>query len=320
MRLWAALLVAAGIASAQDGAERMDTLPATPVSVPKVQSLAPAPPTLAPAPVTIAAPIISDSAVPSVTASSSPNGPTDSVPAVAPVAPRPGPIVAPAATVLAPDTSLPDLPRVVIAIDTHSSHAAQKSIWLAAGLSLAFPGTGEQYLGAPKRAKFFISAELFYIAATYLSWRSKEDALTSARELANRYAGAQADGKSASFLELMTQYRSRRITSPSRHDSYDETMLLSGESTTREFPETSEYDWDWGSSENPNNDSHLRSFESQLRIYRASRIALNFSIGAMAVSRLLSLADILWIHRTAWVQAEVTPTYQGAAGRLAWRF
>ena len=58
MRLWAALLVAAGIASAQDGAERMDTLPATPVSVPKVQSLAPAPPTLAPAPVTIAAPII----------------------------------------------------------------------------------------------------------------------------------------------------------------------------------------------------------------------------------------------------------------------
>jgi hypothetical protein len=301
MRPWGALLLAAGIASAQDGAERMEAVsppPPAPVAAPA-----------APQQQVLAAPAADSvhSSAPTVT-------PADSA------ATRPGPVVVAPPATLAPDTAFPALPRVVIAIDTHSSHAAGKSVWLAAGLSLALPGAGEQYLGAPKRARFFITAELFYVAAAYLSWRSQEDALTSAREIANRYAGAQADGKSASFLELMSQYRSRRITSPSRHDSYDEAMLVSGESTTREFPESSDYNWDWGSTENPDNDSHLRSFESQMRTYRASRIALNFSVGAMVVSRLLSLADILWIHRTAWVQAEVTPTYQGAAGRLAWRF
>ncbi len=210
-------------------------------------------------------------------------------------------------------------PTVVVAIDTQKSRSAGRSAWLAAGLSCVLPGAGEAYLGSYGRAKFFFTTELFYVAATYLSWRSRENALQSAREIANRYAGAEASGKSAAFLELMSEYRSRRLTSPSRHDSYNEAMILSGYSTTREFADDDSHNWDWGSSENSDNSTHLRAFESQLRTYRASRLALNFSIGAMIVSRALSLADVLWIRRTTWV-AEVTPTYEGASLRLARSF
>jgi len=44
-------------------------------------------------------------------------------------------------------------------------------------------------------------------------------------------------------------------------------------------------------------------------------------VGAMALSRILSLADVLWLHRRAsWIEVEVVPLPQGAASRLAWRF
>lgn len=309
------LLGILGLASyAQEGAERLD--PTTPA----------APPT---SPITIAAPVLPDSIRQDTT-----------IRALEPAAPLPTPIdslrrdsiptVAVPPLVLKADTlpkalpspvlAMPTQRMVVVGLDTNDRKVARKSVWAAAGLSLLLPGAGEQYLGATGRARFFFTTELFYVAAAYISWRNQQDALVSAREMANRYAGAQADGKSLEYLELMSQYRSRRPVG-SRHDSYDEAMLLSGQSPERQFPDASEYAWDWGSTENPENDAHLRSFESQLRVYRASRVALSFSVGAMAVSRLVSLADVLWLRRrAAWVDAEVTPTIQGAAGRLAWRF
>lgn len=302
-------------AYAQDGAERLD--PTTPV-VPPTDAV--------PA---IAAPARPDSVRPDTAARApEPSAPLptptdslrrDSIPA-APVRPLALKADTLPKALPSPILATPAMPLVVVGLDTNDRKVARKSAWAAAGLSLLLPGAGEQYLGATGRARFFFTTELFYVAAAYISWRNQQDALVSAREMANRYAGAQADGKSLEYLELMSQYRSRRPVG-SRHDSYDEAMLLSGQSPERQFPDVSEYVWDWGSTENPENDAHLRSFESQLRVYRASRVALSFSVGAMAVSRLVSLADVLWLRRrAAWVDAEITPTIQGAAGRLAWRF
>jgi hypothetical protein len=313
------LLCALGFAAnAQEGAERLD--PATPIGTiaptPIVPAVAvPAPPDTTRVESLVKAAKLSDSL---------PTAPdslrTDSLAKIQ------GPALPVKLDTIPKSLAVPVLApplqqrMVVVGLDTNDRKVAKKSVWAAVGLSLLLPGAGEQYLGATGRARFFFTTELFYVAAAYISWRNQEDAMVSARELANRYAGAQADGKSLDYLELMSQYRSRRPVG-SRHDSYDEAMLLSGQSPERQFANVPEYTWDWGSTENPENDSHLRSFESQLRVYRASRVALSFSVGAMAVSRLVSLADVLWLRRrAAWVDAEITPTIQGAAGRLAWRF
>lgn len=316
------LLAALGI-HAQEGAERLDPsnapLPNPTAASPVSGSVETAPDTgkaseSAPPPTHPA--ILADTLPGRLAAT--PSNDSTPVPATAKPAPESlQPMVAP----FVPGLEIaPRAPGVVVRLDTSAPAMARKSIWLASGLSLLLPGAGEQYLGASTRAKTFFAVELVSVAAAWLSWRTREDALISARELASRYAGADAQDKPISFLELMAQYRSRRPVG-TRHDSYDEAMLLSGQNPDRQFPLTDSYTWDWGSSENPENDAHLRSFESQLRTYRASKIALSFSLGAMGVSRILSLADVLWLHRRAsWIQAEVIPLPQGAAGRLAWRF
>lgn len=330
MRLLGLGLVLAIAAQAQDGAERLDPTTLTPVPVKAPATpVASAPVDTAPAPKAATAPASApkDSATGPAVASidtsvrqPAPVSPvfdsvtmsvqTASEPASAPIPVAQAPIVLPTAP----------LANVVIRLDTTASRTAKRSVWAAAGLSLLLPGAGEQYLGATTRAKVFFATELVSVAAAWLSWRNRDDALVSARELASRYAGADAQDKSISFLELMGQYRSRRQVG-NRHDSYDEATLLSGQSPERIFPNSDTYTWDWGSTENPDNDSHLRSYESQLRVYRASKVALSFSLGAMGVSRILSLADVLWLHRrAAWVDAAVVPLPQGAAGRLAWRF
>jgi len=330
MRLLAIGLLLAIAAQAQDGAERLDptTLTPVPAKVPATP-VASAPMDTAPAPKAATAPASApkDSAtgpaVASIDTSARQPAPVstvfDSVTMSLRTAPEPTP--APIPVVQVP-VALPNAPlaNVVIRLDTGASRTAKRSVWAATGLSLLLPGAGEQYLGATTRAKVFFATELVSVAAAWLSWRNRDDALVSARELASRYAGADAQDKSISFLELMGQYRSRRQVG-NRHDSYDEAMLLSGQSPERLFPNTDTYTWDWGSTESPENDAHLRSFESQLRVYRASKVALSFSLGAMGVSRILSLADVLWLHRrAAWVDAAVVPLPQGAAGRLAWRF
>lgn len=327
MRRLAIGLLLAIAAQAQDGAERLD--PTTVVSVPAKALATPVPSaptdtvTLPKADAVPATAPKDSAAAPSVASIDT----TVRQPAIPPVFDSvtmstlavPDPTPAPVAQ---PPVALPGAPlaNVVIRLDTTASRTAKRSVWAATGLSLLLPGAGEQYLGATTRAKVFFATELVSVAAAWLSWRNRDDALVSAREIASRYAGADAQDKSISFLELMGQYRSRRQVG-NRHDSYDEAMLLSGLSPERQFPNTDAYTWDWGSTESPENDAHLRSFESQLRVYRASKVALSFSLGAMGVSRILSLADVLWLHRrAAWVDASVVPLPQGAAGRLAWRF
>jgi hypothetical protein len=329
MRFPALGLLLVSAAFAQDGEERLDPS----MSLPKrPDSIRVAPPIVVPTPplATDTAKIVTPLATPDSSQAkdslpqASAVGPTiDTVPAI--ILPAKA-MAAPASadTLRAPATPAPTAPAtpraaVVIGLDT-STQAGRKSVWIATGLTLLLPGAGEQYLGATTRAKVFFATELVSVAAAWLSWRNREDALISAREIASRYAGADAQNKPIEFLELMGQYRSRRPVG-TRHDSYDEAMLLSGQATDRQFANTDSYVWDWGSTENPENDAHLRTFESQLRTYRASKVALSFSLGAMGVSRILSLADVLWLHRRAsWLQAEVTPLPQGAAGRLAWRF
>lgn len=328
MRLLGLGLVLAIAAQAQDGAERLDPTTLVPAVAKELAApVAIVPVDTAPMPKAATAVAPKDSATaPAATSldstaqNSTPTATVvDSATKTIPTAtvPMPGP-----APVVQTSIVLPNAPlaNVVIRLDTSASRTAKRSVWAAAGLSLLLPGAGEQYLGATTRAKVFFATELVSVAAAWLSWRNRDDALVSARELASRYAGADAQDKSISFLELMGQYRSRRQVG-NRHDSYDEAMLLSGQSPERIFPNSDTYTWDWGSTENPDNDSHLRSYESQLRVYRASKVALSFSLGAMGVSRILSLADVLWLHRrAAWVDAAVVPLPQGAAGRLAWRF
>jgi hypothetical protein len=203
---------------------------------------------------------------------------------------------APAAA--APETGSPsDAGDITVEIDPRQSRNQDRSLALAMLYSAVLPGTGELYLREKPDAKAFLLAEAGFWASLYVAFLARESYLASARNYAAEYAGIDASGKSAGFLETMANYRSY-LEKQHRQDSYELAQILSGK-RDRDYdikPVESNY-WDFGSSANPENTRHWNAFQSTLRYYRASKVAISFAVGALALNRLASLANTLRVYK-----------------------
>lgn len=191
----------------------------------------------------------------------------------------------------------PDPDAITVEVDPAQSVNKDKSLALAMFSSAVLPGTGELYLREQGNAKAFLLAEAGFWASLYVALMARESYLTSARNHASEYAGIDASGKSSAFLETMATFRSYQ-EKQHRQDSYELAQILSGK-RDRDYPikpVEANY-WDFGSSANPENTRNWKAFQSTLRYYRASKVAMSFAIGALALNRLASLANTLRVYR-----------------------
>jgi hypothetical protein len=187
--------------------------------------------------------------------------------------------------------------ETVVEVDSSQSRNKDKSLALAMLYSAVLPGTGELYLHEKKDAKVFLLAEAGFWAALYFSYLARESYLAGARNYASDFAGIDASDKSVKFLETMADYRSY-LEKQHRQDSYELAQQLSGK-RERDYgiPPTSGNYWDFGSSANPANTRHWKAYQSQMRYYRASEVAISFAIGALAANRVVSLANTLRVYK-----------------------
>ena len=248
-------------------------------------------------------------------------GPVPTAPAVVgpvsappgPVGPVVGPVQVPAASSFGPVGPVGPVagpvtmgPTTMVGIDTSGSGTSGRSTVAAVGLSLLVPGWGHRYLGYSSRSTAYFATDLVGWVALFGAWMTGKAAVTNAAEIANRYAGAQlGSNPNEDLLSAMRAYRSRRQTG-GRHDSYNEAMILSDQSPESRFPDNDANNWDWGSRENPDNDSHIRSFENQLRLWRGTRVALYSTAGALAVVRVVAAMDVLRLTRSAASRAGIS--------------
>jgi hypothetical protein len=79
------------------------------------------------------------------------------------------------------------------------------------------------------------------------------------------------------------------------NEDYDQAMIRSGKKVDEEF--SSEIQWDWGSSDNPESTKHIDEFKSRMRHYRVSRIVFQVSVGALILNRVISILDAVRIYR-----------------------
>lgn len=223
-----------------------------------------------------------------------------------------GPVQIPAASTFGPVGPVSSSSRVIagptvmVGIDTLGSGTSRRSTAAAVGLSLVLPGWGHRYLGYTSRATPYFASELVGWVALFGSWMTGKAALSNAAEIANRDAGAMlGSNPNEDLLSAIRSYRSRRQVG-GRHDSYNETMVLSGKSPEFQFADDDAHNWDWGTRENPDNDRHIRSFENQLRLWRGSRVASYSTIGALAVVRVVAAMDVLRLTRSAASRAGIS--------------
>jgi len=197
---------------------------------------------------------------------------------------------------------------IVIAVAEDLRKNADKNLGLALLGAAVLPGLGEIYLREPDQAKPFLLVEAGLWASVFLSLWSRDSYLQSARNQASEYAGIDASSKGEAFLNTMSDYRSYR-EKEHRNDSYELAQILSGKRDGNYgIPATAENDWDFGSSNTPENTRHWKSFQATLRYYRASKVALTFAVGGLAMNRLVALAHTMRLYRHS-------------AGRgLAWHF
>ncbi|MDB5104079.1 MAG: hypothetical protein JWP91_1768 [Fibrobacteres bacterium] len=208
---------------------------------------------------------------------------------------------------------------LTIEVDPGQSRNKDKSLPLAMLFSAALPGSGELYLHEQGNAKAFLLTEAGFWASLYVAFMARESYLSSARNYASEYAGIDASSKSPAFLETMAGFRSYQ-EKQHRQDSYELAQILSGK-RDRDYdiaPVEANY-WDFGSSVNPENTRNWRTFQQSLRYYRASKVAISFAIGALALNRLASLANTLRVYKRTSAKGlglqvfpEIGPDYTGA--------
>ncbi len=265
-----------------------------------------------------------EAATPAAAADSAKPDPSAVSPTAAPAAaPVAEPTAAPAAV---PEAEVPaGEGDILVEIDPRQSRNRDRSLALAMLYSAALPGAGELYLREKPNAKAFLLFEAGFWASLYVAFVARESYLSSARNYASEYAGIDASGKNAAFLETMANYRSYQ-EKQHRQDSYELAQILSGK-RVRDYdikPEDGNY-WDFGSSANPENTRHWNTFQSTLRYYRASKVAISFAVGALALNRLVSLANTLRVYRHTsgkGLGLNVTPEIgaESAGARLTLRF
>lgn len=214
---------------------------------------------------------------------------------------------------------------ITIEVDPAQSRNRGKSLPLAMFLSVALPGAGEYYLEEKGIAKAFLLTEVGFWATLYIGYIARDSYLQSARNYASEYAGIDASRKSTAFLDSMAKYRSYQ-EKQHRQDSYELAQILAGKRDRNyDIAPTEENDWDFGSSANPENTSHWRTFQSTLRYYRGSKVAISFAVGFLALNRLASLANTLNVYKRTssrglglQIHPELGPDYTG--GRVSLRF
>ncbi len=188
--------------------------------------------------------------------------------------------------------------NTVIEIDPGDYKNQDKSLGLALLFSAILPGTGEYYLQDKQSAKAFWLTEAGFWAALFTTSQVKRSYLQSSRSYASRYGGIDAGGKDLEFLELMAAFRSYQ-EKEHRQDSYELAQVLSGRARDEfEVPSDPSNYWDFGSAANPENTRNWKTYQSSLRHYRGSQVAVSFAIGALALDRLASMVNTLHTYRT----------------------
>ncbi len=209
--------------------------------------------------------------------------------------------------------------ETVIEVDQRQSKNAGKSLPLAMVCSAILPGSGEFYLEDNGPGKVFLLVEAGFWASLYIAFLTQDSYLQSSRNYASEFSGIDASDKSVSFLNTMASYRSYQERQH-RQDSYELAQILSGK-RDRDYaiPMVAENDWDFGSSTNPQNTRNWKTFQSTLRYYRSSKVAVSFAVGALALNRLASLAHTLNVFKRTsakglglQVTPEFGPDYAGA--------
>jgi hypothetical protein len=188
-----------------------------------------------------------------------------------------------------PSGGAPD-DEITIELDTARGKNAERSLGLALLASAVLPGTGEAYLREERSAKAFLLAEAGFWAGLFIAWQARESHLQSARNYASQYAGANAAGQGPAYLERLATYRSYH-EKEHRQDSYELAQELSGQDVEA-MPE-----WDFGSSNTPENTAHWRQYQSVMRNYRGAKVALSFAVGALVLNRAASVAHTLRAYR-----------------------
>jgi hypothetical protein len=216
----------------------------------------------------------------------------------------------------------------VVRVDESISKNSSKSISSAILFSAILPGTGEYYLGDRNRMRLFIASDAFFWAAVWISWTSGEKYLKNARGYAARYAGSEYKGLDPDFLDLMGRYRSRsgvagNNSSPDNEDDYNQYLLRQNKAIDWEYPDNSSYQWDWGSSDNPQNSQRIDHYNDIITNYRTSKVMFQVAVGALLLNRVLSVIDVIQLYRSTGVTGFtydfdplITPTSTGGNFRI----
>ncbi|MBQ2560829.1 MAG: hypothetical protein II565_09640 [Fibrobacter sp.] len=189
--------------------------------------------------------------------------------------------------------------QIVVSVDESVYKNSDKNVFLAVGASALLPGMGELYLNEKELVRPFVWTDLALWVAAIGSYVVGDRYVASAQNYAVRHAGFNGN-KNVSLLNTVGSYRSRsgvfgQNSSPDMNEDYDQAMIRSGKKVDEEF--SSEIQWDWGSSDNPESTKHIDEFKSRMRHYRVSRIVFQVSVGALILNRVISILDAVRIYR-----------------------
>lgn len=190
----------------------------------------------------------------------------------------------------------------VISVDESVSRNQDKSVVTAIAFSLLIPGSGEYYLGETSFYKPFLWTDLAFWFTTVATYQMAEKQLSTAHAKATKNAGLSIKRKDIDFLNLIGDYRSRggvagQNSNPDMNEDYNQAMLRSGKAIDEEYPNTAEYSWDWGSSDNPQTTENIKSYKKSLKNYRLFKIAFQASVGVLIFDRVLSSLNVLRIYK-----------------------
>lgn len=192
--------------------------------------------------------------------------------------------------------------QVVISVDESVSKNSDKNVFLAVGASALIPGMGELYLGERDLVRPFMWTDAALWLTAVGSYIVGERYISSAHSYAVKHAGLKTSKRSVDFLNTVGDYRSRggvagQNSSPDMDEDYNQSMIRAGKPVDDEYPNTEAYQWDWGSSDNPETTEHMDAFNDRMRHYRVSRIVFQASVGALVLNRVISMLDAVRVYR-----------------------
>ncbi|MCQ2098595.1 MAG: hypothetical protein MJY87_11735 [Fibrobacter sp.] len=190
--------------------------------------------------------------------------------------------------------------QVVISVDENVSKNSDKNIALAIGASALLPGMGELYLEEMDMVRPFVWTDAALWVTAIGSYFIGDRYISSAHDYAVRHAGLTTGSRKVSMLNTVGDYRSRggvdgQNSSPDMDEDYNQAMIRAGKKIDEEL--STNIQWDWGSSDNPETSRHIDEYKSRLRHFRESRIVFQVSVGALVLNRVVSILDAVRIYR-----------------------